>query len=143
MGTYSLGIQSVAAAAGAPYATLHTGAGRIRISEIEIFVNAATASSVGLARPTNSPVATTSTLGQAQDPADVASLVNLDTAWSTAPTVSLFHRRVTIPAVIGNGIIWTFPDPRPFYVPANSYIVLWNFGASTGSILNTTVVWDE
>jgi len=63
-GTFSAGIQSVAAATGATYATLHTGANiRARIREIGMFVNAATASSVGLIRPSNTPVASTSVLG--------------------------------------------------------------------------------
>lgn len=77
-GGYSNGFQSVAAATGAAYCTLHTGSGiRCRIQEIGIFVNAATASSVGLIRPSNTPVATTSQLGAAEDPADPASTVNI------------------------------------------------------------------
>ncbi len=144
-GSYSIGFSTVAAATGAPYCTLHTGATlRARIQEIGLFVNAATVSSVGLIRPSNSPVASTSLLGQAEDPSDLASTVNVDTAWSTAPTIgSLFLRRITIPATVGQGVIWTWPQGGELIVNASSYLVFWNFGALTGSILNGYVKWIE
>lgn len=95
---YSRGFQSVAAAAGAPYCTLHTGGSlRAKIREIGISTNAATVSSVGLVRPTNTPVASTSLLGQGEDPGDPASTVNIDTAWSTAPTVGTLSVSLTVP----------------------------------------------
>jgi|SRR5579872_3934210 len=144
-GSYSLGIQSVAAASGAAFFTMHTGANiRARIQEIGLFVNAATASSVGLIRPSNSPVATTSVLGLAEDPADPASTLNLDTAWSTAPTIGTsFLRRITIPATIGNGVIWSWPPGQELVIPVSSFLVFWNFGALAGSVLNAYVKWFE
>lgn len=143
---YEGGVASVAAASGAPYATIHTGSGLVAaIREIGLFVNAATASPVELIRPANSPAASTSVLGQAQDPAMPASSVNLDTAWSTAPTIStnVPLRKVTIPAVIGAGVIWTWPSGSGLVIPVSSYLVLWNFGGSAGSVLNMYVVWEE
>ncbi len=144
-GAYSNGFQSVAAAAGAAYCTLHTGATiRARIQEIGLFVNAATVSSVGLIRPSNTPAASTSVLGLAEDPADPASTVNVDTAWSTAPTVGTsFLRRITVPATIGNGIIWTWPPGGELVVNVSSWLVFWNFGAAQGSVLNGYVKWLE
>ena len=143
--TYSVGIQSVAAVSGAAFATMHTGANiRARIREIGLFVNAATASSIGLIRPSNGPVATTSFLGQAEDAAAPASTVNLDNAWSTAPTIgALFLRRITLPATIGNGVVWTWNPGEELIVPVSSYLVFWNFGAATGSVLNMYVKWIE
>lgn len=145
MGLYSLGIQSVAAATGATYATLHTGANiRCRIREIGMFVNAATASSVGIIRPSNTPVATTSVLGLAEDPGDPAATINLDTAWSTAPTIGTSYlRRITIPATIGNGVIWTFNPGEELVINVSSWLIFWNFGGSTGSVLNMYVKWLE
>jgi hypothetical protein len=144
-GGYSNGFVSVAAAAGAAYATLHTGASiRCRIQEIGLFVNAATASSVGLIRPSNTPVATTSVLGLAEDPADPVSTINVDTAWSTAPTIGTqFLRRITIPATIGNGIVWSWPPGAELIVTTSSWLVFWNFGAGAGSVLNGYVKWIE
>lgn len=143
--TYSLGIASIAAAAGATYFTLHTGALiRARIREVGLFVNAATASSIGIIRPANTPIGTTSVLGLPNDPADPASTVNLDTAWAvTPPTVgTAYLRKAVIPATIGNGIIWTF-QPDALVVNVSSYLVFWNFGAGAGSVLNGYVTWEE
>lgn len=145
-GLYSAGFASVAAATGAPYATFHTGANiRARIREIGVFVNAATASSVQLIRPANTPVATTSVLGQAEDPADPTSTVNIDTAWSTVPTIStnVPLRKITIPATIGNGVIWSWNPGEELLIPVSSWLVFWNFGGSTGSVLNGYVRWVE
>lgn len=145
MGIFSTSVATPAAGAGAAYATIHTPAGRTcRIREIGSFNNAATASSIGLIRPTNTPVATTSVLGQAQDPILGASLVNVDTAWSTAPTVgTTFFRRVQLPATISAGIIWTFPIDAPLILAASSWLVVWNFGAGAGSVQQLYMVWDE
>ncbi len=145
MAIYSLGFASVAAAAGAPYATLHTGANyRAQILELAVFCNAATASSIGLIRPSNSPVATTSVLGLAENTADPASTVNIDTAWSTVPTIGTsFLRKITLPATIGAGMLFQFPADKPLIVPVSSFLVLWNFGVGAGSVLNGYVKWME
>lgn len=144
--SYTVGFASVAAAAGAAYATLHTGASyRARIREVGLFVNAATASSVQLIRPNNTPVASTSILGQTQDPGDPASTINVDTAWSTAPTIgtNVPLRKGAIPAAIGNGLVWTWPADQPLIVPVSSWLVLWNYGAGAGSVLNCWITWEE
>lgn len=145
MAVYTLGFSSVAAAAGAAYATIHTPAGtRARILEIGLACNAATASPVGLIRPSNTPVATTSQLGQAEDPADGVSVTNIDTAWSTAPTVgTLFLRKFGLPATIGAGLIWAWSDASPLVLNASTYLVLWNFGGAAGSVLNGYMKWRE
>lgn len=145
MALYTLGFSSAAAAAGAAYATIHTPAGvRARILEIGLACNAATASPVGLIRASNTPVATTSQIGQAEDPADGASVTNVDTTWSTAPTIgTLFLRKFGLPATIGAGVIWGWPDGAPLVIAASSWLVLWNFGASAGSVLNGYIKWRE
>lgn len=145
MATYSLGVVTPAAASGAAYATIHTGAGlRCKILELGAFVNAATASSVGLIRPSNTPVASTSVLGLAEDPADPASTVNVDTAWSTAPTVgTAFLRRFVAAATIGSGVIWTWPADKPLVIPVSSYLVVWNYGVGAGSALSLYVKYTD
>ncbi len=142
---YEVGVRGIAAATGAAYATLHTGAGqRAKIREIGIALSAATLSSIGLGRPANTPVATTSALGQALDPNDVAATVNADTVWSTAPTApSVFVRRFVLPAVAGAGLIWTFPADAPLVLNVSSWLVLWNFGASTAAAPDLYVKWEE
>jgi hypothetical protein len=145
MAVYSVGFASVAAATGAAYATIHTGANfRCSILEIGLSCNAATASSVQIMKPGNSPAASTSLLGLTENPADGASTVNVDTAWSTAPTSSTnVYRKFTLPATIGAGVIWSWPADKPLIIPVSTYLVLWNFGGSTGSVLNGYVKWVE
>jgi hypothetical protein len=113
-----------------------------RIVEIGVFLNAGTASSIQLIRPSNTPVASTSVLGQAEEVSDPAGTCNVDTAWSTAPTISAPPlRRVLFPATAGAGLIWTFP--QGLTIPVSGWIVLWNFGAGAGSALSVYFVWDE
>lgn len=145
MPRFEIGKASVAAATGAAYATLHTGANvAAEILEVGFFCNAATASSVELAQPANTPVATTSTLGNASNIGwNPTSTVNFDTAWSTAPTTpTIIYKMITLPATIGAGVIWTWP-PGQFVLPVSKWLVLWNFGGGTGSILNCYFVWTE
>lgn len=143
MGRYAAAVRTPAAAAGAAYATLRCSATRdARVFEIGVATSAATLSSVGLGRPANTPVATTSTLGQAEDTSLGAGLTNADTAWSTAPTApTVFMRRFAIPATAGLGFIWTFQNG--LVLPVSGQIVLWNFGAGAGSALDVYFVWDE
>lgn len=145
MATYSLAVQTVAAASGAAYASIHAPSTRTaRILEVHAFVNAATASSIGLGLAGNSPVASASVVGDPDDPLSGASLVNVDTAWSTAPTVpAKFKRRFVSPNTAGSGIIWTFPRDRPLIVDVSKYLVLWNFGGAAGSVLSATFCWEE
>ena len=94
-------VRTPAAASGATIATLHTGANlRCYITEIGLGISAGTQTQVGIIRPNNTPVASTSQLGQALDPQSAASTVNLDSAWSTAPTIgsNVYLRRFQLPA---------------------------------------------
>jgi hypothetical protein len=146
MSYYSVGFATVAPATGAAYCTIHTGSSyAARITEIGLACNAATASMIGLGIPANTPVATTSLLGQAESAGvDPASTVNVDTAWSTAPTApTAFLRKFGLPATIGAGLIWTWPPDRPLLLPKSSWLAIWNFGASTASVLNGYIKWLE
>jgi len=145
MPRYAVSVVTPAAAAGAAYATVHTAAGaRARIQEIHAFTTAATASRIAIGRKNNTPVATTSVLGQAEDPADVAAVTNVDTAWSTAPTLpAQFLRRGSLVAAIGAGVMWTWPFGKELVIPVSDWLIIWNDGAAAGSALALTVVWDE
>ena len=151
MAFYRIGKASVAAAAGASYATVR-GATTVgaEVLSYGYFCNAATASSVQAARPANTPVATTSSLLNAINPdADPASVVNFDTAWSTAPTTpTVIFDLITLPATIGAGYLYG-PVPVGHGIRlsktagATQWLVLWNFGAGTGSVLNCSVMDSE
>lgn len=140
---YEVSVQTPAAAAGAAYATIRAAASqRARITEIGCFVNAGTATNIALIRPTNTFVPTTSVAVLPQDPSDGTGVTNVDTAWSTAPTIgSVFMRRIALPAVVGAGIVWQFENL--VVGPAGTAaLVLWNFGAAAGSVVNLYVVTD-
>lgn len=144
---YSCAVRSPAPLTGAPYVTLHTGtAKRAYVIYAEAAISATTQSLFGLARPANAPVATTSVLGQADDPSFPASTVRLDTAWSTAPTVSGgFLRRGTTPSAVavGFGFAWTWSLFDALVVPPSSYLVLWNPGAATAAACDVSFRWYE
>lgn len=146
MARYSAGVVTPAAAAGAAYATIHTGAGaRCRIQELGIFAQAATATRVAIGRPTNTPVANASVLGQAEDPADAASTVNVDTGWSTAPTMPTIPlRRGEVAAAIGAAFIWSWSPGKELIIPVSSWLVIWNDHATlAGSACSLYIVWEE
>lgn len=144
MARFRAAVTTPAAASGATYATIHAVASRrLAIAEIGFSNNAATASSIQLIRPANTPVASTSVLGQADDPAEAAATGNIDTAWSTAPTIgsNVPLQRIVLPATAGAGGIWTFPTG--LVIPLSGWLVVWNFGGAAGSAQSLYVVWDE
>jgi hypothetical protein len=84
--------------------------------------------------------ATTSQLGQAYDASSPAALENLETAWSSAPTLpAQFLFGVFLSASIGTGMIWAFPQGEELVIPASSGLVFWNNGGSSGGVLRITV----
>ena len=116
--------------------------GRLKVLEIGIWINAATATTQGIGRPAAIGITPTSPInGQAEDAGDVSTGAgNTALAWGTAPTVpAQFFRRINFPGTVGAGVIVTFP--RGLVVPISNSIVLWNL--VTGSALNTHLVWDE
>lgn len=116
---------------------IRTGAtpGRFKLIELGIFLAAATASTYGLGRPQaigDTPTSPVDFLSE--DPNDVIAngVVQSALAWSTGPSVpSNFLRRISLPATIGTGVIWTFPEG--IVIPVSSSLVLWNL-ASNGVV---------
>lgn len=145
MPTFSVQCTTPAAATAAGYATLHTGANRRGfVRQIVCTATAATYSPVGLGIPANTPTATTSILGQALDAADAAATINIDTAWSTAPTApTVLMQKRDIPAVAGAGIVFDFPADHMLTMAKSTWLVLWNYSGSTGAALDVSVLFDE
>lgn len=146
--TYSIGFQSAAAAASAAYCAFRAPTRLSKVLELGLACNAATASNISLFRNTNGSYAasTSSSVGQADLPIAAAGTSLVDTAWTTAPTVTAASRlrRYTLPATIGAGLIWTFPDG--IWVrnaTATDILVVWNEGGAAGSALNGYIIWGE
>jgi len=117
-----------------------TSTDRARIMEIGITNNAATTSTVGLGRPAAIGTTPVNVAFLAEDPGDPASTLNGSLSWGTGPTVPAnFFRRVSLPATIGAGVVWTFP--RGLVVGITNSIVLWNLTVT--SAMDVWCVVDE
>lgn len=99
---------------------------------MRISLAAATASTFGLGRPAAKGV-TPTTPAKVLNPGGSDANV-LDTltalAWGTPPTTpGAFYRRVTMPAVIGSDVVWTF-SAAGIYIPPGETLVVWNLAAN-------------
>lgn len=132
---YSLGIRTSDGTVAAPAWEIRAGAtpGRVKLLEIGIFLVAATASVIGLGRPAAIGVTPTSPVDfLPEDPNDVlaSGVLQSAVAWGTPPTAPAeFLRRISLPATIGTGVIWTFP--KGITIPVSDSLVLWNIAASS------------
>jgi hypothetical protein len=104
----------------------------MRIWEIGVFEESGTAAatSVGLGRPAAISLTPTTVVPQAEDTSAGAATCTGQVAASTKPTSpTLFLRRFGIPATLGAGIIWTFP--QGLVVPTGpAELVVWNIGTA-------------
>lgn len=148
---YQASVASAAApAAAAAFAEIRNGSSRrILIEEIGVTIGAATASGVALVRANAQGVGGASSgAGQAEDPGQAASTVTglFVNAFTTAPTFTVANamRRIRLPATIGSGIIWTWPQSDRLVVPASGSLVLFNNHSAAGAAATDIyVVWTE
>ena len=115
-----------------------------RLLELGITINAATASVFGLGRPAAIGITPTSPATVLAEDGGNTATGNTTTAlaWGTAPTAPTnFFRRVSLPATIGAGFIWTFP--RGIVVLKALTSVLWNPSAGSNSVADVWCVVDE
>lgn len=130
MARYGNSITKTTTAAAGPIATLSTGAARdIRIFEIGITASTAASGEVGVMRPANAPAGPTGgQVGVAYDNISGAGVAVTANAWTTAPTAGTGLRRIVLPATIGAGVIWTFPEG--IVLPTSSYFVVWQYSTA-------------
>jgi hypothetical protein len=145
---YEIAFITTATANGAAMAAIRAPTNGLKIWEIGWNCNAATASGITLYRNTvGGYTATTSTsVGQATFPVDHAATGLVDTAWSTAPTVTAAARIRSgrAPAAIGAGVVWSFRNG--LYIrgaTATDYIALWNETGGAISVLSGYVAFEE
>lgn len=130
----SLAVRTTGVAVGTAAWEIRTAAtpGRARLLELGVFLAAATASVYGLGRPAAIGITPTTPVDfLVEDPADVIATAHPQSAlaWATGPTVPAnFFRRVSFPATIGSGVIWTFP--KGIVIPVSGGFVLWNITAN-------------
>ena len=142
MAIYSLSQNTTVTTTGAAAADLRASSSNSpRVMECGINLGVATASTYGLGRAGNTPTQTSPTLVQAENPNDPTGQSGSAVAWSVAPTVpAQFFRRVTLPATIGAGIIWTFP--RGLLIATSGTLLIWNL-ATNANTMNYWFVVDE
>lgn len=117
--------------------------------ELGFFLTAATATTLSLGRPGNTPAGGTSqvaTLSSTLGSGGTASLGGfILSGWSTAPTAPSAGntmRTIQLPANIGNGIIWSWDLDELIIGPTRSNgLVLWNLAAN--SALRFYIKWRE
>lgn len=140
----SLGVRTSDGTSGAAAWEIITGAtpGRARVIELGFFLAAATATTIGLGRPQAIGITPTSPVDfLAEDPNDVlaSGVVQSAVAWGTGPTIpTAFLRRIALPATVGAGVIWTFPEG--LVIPVSSSLILWNLASN--SVLDAYAVID-
>lgn len=111
-----------------------------RMLEFGITINAATASVFGFGRPAATGATPTSPQTVIAEDGGNTAAGNTTTAlaWGTGPTVPVnFFRRMSLPATVGAGIVWTFP--RGVQVLKTLSSVLWNPSAGSNSVAD---VWN-
>ena len=127
MSLYALSQRTTAtAAASASWEVRSASTNKPRIMEVGISQTTAVAAVFGLGRP--AAIGLTPTSPQnfvAEDDASApTSLSTAAVAWGTGPTVPAnFNRRISCQALIGVGVIWTFP--RGLDIAVSSSIVVW------------------
>jgi hypothetical protein len=142
MAILSLSQRTVATAAGSATWEIRTAATiRSQILEIGFSQVTAVAATMGIGRPQAIGVTPTSPVTFLQeDPGEPAGNTVACVAWATPPTVPLqFFRRVTCPATIGAGVIWTFP--RGLFIQVSFSLVLWVI--ATAPVLDAWAVENE
>lgn len=129
MALYGNSITKTTSTAAAPIATLSTGTARdARIFEIMISASTAASGEVGIMRPGNAPAGPSGgQVGAAWDNIAGAGVAVTANAWTTAPTAGAAMKRIVLPATIGAGVIWSFP--QGLVLPTSSYLVVWQFSA--------------
>jgi hypothetical protein len=112
-----------------------------KLMELGLTLNAATATTLGFGKPAAIGVTPTSPINVlTEDNSSTTGATRTALAWGTQPTIPTnFARRVSLPATIGAGIIWTFP--RGFGCVQALSTTLWNL--VTGSVLDVWIVVDE
>lgn len=150
MAIYELAIQTSQTLTASPSLEIMAGAGKLMsLLELEIANSAATAASLILGRPGNTPTTGTqqgATLPISRAPGGSASGSKLIVAgWGTAPTVPGAgdqHRRIGLPANVGVGWLGVWAPGEMAVDPTRSgSLILWN--ASAIGVLNVRCKWDE
>jgi hypothetical protein len=114
MTRYSVAFSKTTTAAAGPMMDIRTATAKdLRVWEIGCFVETAVSGTIGLVRSTSAGTTPGGDqTGQAEDYSNTRAFAShFYTTYATEPTQASFYmRRAVLPATIGAGIIWTFPE---------------------------------
>lgn len=121
---------------------------RCGLREVGVTLTNAVATRLGLARASAVSVTPTGNFaGQNMVPGAPASGTTLVTGWTTIPTAGgTPFRRISLPAAIGAGYIWTWPADDPLYVGLGSAIAelcLVNLVAVVPGVFEWYAKWED
>jgi hypothetical protein len=110
------------------------------IYEIGVFNTAATAGEFAISRASTAQSGSTSVVGVGRLSPSATSVTNLDTAWSTAPSIGTVKmREFSLSATIGAGVIFTYANG--LIVPESGNLLISTLSAV--GVVNVYFVWDE
>lgn len=139
MARYSVGFTQSAKTVGTMIVQLRASSTKpARVFEIGLSASTAVACDLGLIRSATVGATFTSITPLGEDPGFASATTVLDTAATTAPTVgTVYLRRLNLPATIGAGVIWAFP--QGIVIPVSIGLLLWNVtgtGPATSGYIN-------
>jgi hypothetical protein len=143
MSLYALAQRTINTTAATPTWEIRSAStNKPRLMELGYSCVTAVAATMGFGRP--AAIGTTPTTPQnfvaENDASAPTSLTTACVAWGGAPTVPAnFNRRITNQALVGVGVIWTFP--RGFDIAISQSVVLWVI--ATAPVLDAWAVIDE
>jgi hypothetical protein len=143
---YEAGTNSVASpGAGAAAIELRAPTRRLKVRELGVFSQAATAVRFQLGRPAAQGITPgTTTLGQAQDPAEAAGTGIFSASWGTPPTApAVALRQADFNNVVGSGLIWTWPSDGELVVPTAGVISVVIWCVTAGPTMSVYSIWGE
>ena len=116
---------------------------RAKILEISCWAEAATAwVNPALFLTTVVDTAGTGVTGQKEDSGSGTASVTVVTGPTGGTLAAVAHRRASLPAVIGAGFSWQWPEDEPLRVPLSLSALIRNDGV-VGPAISWQVVWDE
>lgn len=119
---------------------------RCKVCELHLFIGAATASILAIARANAqgvTPTSPVSLLPEVPEDLPATTLTQVATAWGTAPTLTTANqlRRVNMAAAIGGGILWTFGEAG-LMIPISSSLLVFNVAAAS-AVVDYTLIIEE
>jgi hypothetical protein len=145
MAIFSLALRTAAAASSAGCHEIIAASNQaFKLLEWGITLNAATATTLGMGTPAAIGTTPTSAVKALQEDTgnSTTAFTTAASAWATAPTTpTAYSRRVSLPASIGAGIIWTFP--RGVTILSAKTWAAWNIGGAAMSASDVWFVLDE